>query len=91
MAPRELRQDQRYALQYDRQDFIAALREEYVKARLENVFLNSGKRSFNIDELKRSVDEEKQHIVNQLSEMVSEGIIDVKYRGGKPFYLMSVN
>ncbi len=85
------RGDQRFALQYDREDFNAALKEEFVKARLENVFMGSGKQSFNIEELKTAIAEEKSHVVSQLSEMVSEGILNIRYKGGKPFYLMSAN
>lgn len=85
------RGDQRFALQYDREDFTAALKEELIKARLANVFLDAGKRPFNIDELKSAIAEEKHHIVAQLSEMVSEGVLSVKYKDGKPFYRMSAN
>lgn len=81
------RGDLRYALQYDREDFTAALKEEFVKARLEGVFLDSRNRPFNIDELKSAISEETHNVVSQLSEMVTEGIISVQYKDGKPLYL----
>lgn len=81
------RGDQRFALQYDREDFITAVKEELVKSRLEGVFLASKKQSFDIDQLRQLISEEKQSVVSQLTEMVSEGMISVKYKEGKPYYL----
>ncbi len=81
------RGDQRFALQYDREDFITAVKEELVKSRLEGIFLTSKTQPFDIDHLKELICEEKQQVLSQLSEMVSEGTISVRYQKGKPYYL----
>ena len=81
------RGDQRFALQYDREDFILALKEEFLKSRLEGVFLGAKKQPFDLDELKIATSEEKHNVLEQLTELVSEGIVRVKYKDGKPFYL----
>ncbi len=80
------RGDQRYALQYEREDFIVALKEEFLKARLETLMITE-KRPFNIRELASVLTEEKKSVAEQLSEMVAEGCINVRYKEGKPLYL----
>ncbi len=83
------RGDQRCALQYEREDFITALKEEFLKSRLETV-MTKEKRPFNIRELSSYLTEEKKSVAEQLGELVSEGHVNVQYKEGKPLYL-SVN
>ncbi len=80
------RGDQRYALQYEREDFMVALKEEFLKARLETI-MASEKRPYEIRELASALAEEKKSIADQLSEMVAEGCVNVQYKEGSPFYL----
>jgi coenzyme F420-reducing hydrogenase delta subunit/ferredoxin len=78
--------DQRYALQYDQEDFLAALKEEFLKSRLENVLLTEN-RPLNLFELMKAVSEDKHCVAEQLREMVYDGAIDIKHEEGRPLYL----
>ena len=82
------RGDQQYALEYDRSDFSNALKEEFIKARLEEMIV-AEQRPFDIKELITAISEEKDCVVAQINEMVSEGIIDLSHKDGKPFYTIS--
>jgi heterodisulfide reductase subunit A2 len=79
------RGDQRYAVQYDREDFMSALKEEFLKSRLENVLL-AEKRPFNLVELMKAVSENKHYVAEQLKEMATDGCINIQYKEGKPMY-----
>jgi coenzyme F420-reducing hydrogenase delta subunit/ferredoxin len=81
------RGDQRFALAYDKSDFMEALKEEFLKARLED-FLISEKKPLGLQELADAVSED--NIREQLDELITEGIINRSYKKGKPFYI-SVN
>jgi len=80
------RGDQRFALAYDTTDFLEALKEEFLKARLEE-FLTSEKKPLGLEELTNAVSED--NIREQLDELISEGIINRSYKKGKPFYISS--
>ncbi|MBU0994444.1 MAG: hydrogenase iron-sulfur subunit [Proteobacteria bacterium] len=80
------RGDQRYALEYDRSDFMDALKEELLKVRLEGIFREES-RPFDLDEIISKVVDDQNRIINQLSELVAEGAIERTYKQGKPFYL----
>jgi hypothetical protein len=72
-------------LAYDRSDFSDALKEEFVKARLEDTFI-SEKRPFSIAELTDVLSEDSMR--EQLDELVSEGVITHTYKEGIPFYTL---
>ncbi len=80
------RGDQRYALSYDRDDFLAALNEEFLKTRLE-VCCSSAKRPLGLKDLSTAVQEEKQYVHLHLCEMVQDGHLNVTYKNGTPYYL----
>ncbi len=77
--------DQEYTLAYDREDFTEALKEELIKARLEEIFVTE-KRSFNIKELKETLSEDS--LIEQLDELDLEGVITHSYKEGIPFYTL---
>jgi coenzyme F420-reducing hydrogenase delta subunit/ferredoxin len=78
------RGDQRFALAYDKSDFMEALKEEFLKARLED-FLISEKKPLGLQELANAVSED--NIREQLDELITEGIINRSYKKGKPFFI----
>lgn len=80
------RGDQRYALEYDRTDFMDALKEELLKIRLAGI-LSEAKRPFELEEILSTVVDDQNKIMAQLGELVAEGAIERKYKQGKPFYL----
>ncbi len=75
--------EQQYALAYDRDDFSEALKEEFLKARLEEVFA-AEKRPFGTAELADILSEAS--VREQLDELTAEGIITLSYQEGRPFY-----
>ncbi len=79
------RGDQRHALEYDRNDFTEALKEEFVKARLEETFI-AEKRPFSITELTDVLSEDSMR--EQLDELVADGVISHTYKEGVPFYTL---
>lgn len=84
------RGDQRFALAYDREDFMQAIKEELVKSLVEGAMLTFQK-PCSIDDVINAVSskvpDEEQNILALLHELVSEGIVNVEYKKGKPFYL----
>lgn len=79
------RGDQRFALEYDRSDFMAAVKEEYLKTRLEG-FVVSEKRPLELEEIAGALSENKRNIVTYLNELISEGAIGRTFKEGQPFY-----
>ena len=75
--------DQQYALMYDHDDFSEALKEEFLKARLEEIFM-ADKRSFGLEELANAIS--NNSIGEQLDELIAEGVISQSYQDGKPLY-----
>jgi hypothetical protein len=80
------RGDQRNALEYDRTDFMEALKEELLKTRLKKI-LNEENRPFGIDELISVMPENKNSIMDQLREMIFEGMISRTFKKGEAYYL----
>ena len=80
------RGDQRFALAYDTSDFMEAVKEEFIKARLEEILI-SEKKPLGLEELTGAVCED--NIGEQLDELITEGIINRSYKKGRPFYISS--
>ncbi|MGD9124661.1 MAG: hydrogenase iron-sulfur subunit, partial [Desulfarculaceae bacterium] len=78
--------NQRNALAYDK-DLMGVLSEEFIRARVANL-LQEEKRSFKLDELSVSLQEDESQVVENLREMVAEGIISRVHKDGVAHYLL---
>ncbi len=81
------RGDQRFALAYDTTDFMEALKEEFLKARLEELFISETK-PLGLANLADAMSED--NIGDQLDDLITEGRIKKLYENGKPVF-MSIN
>ncbi|MDM8538115.1 hydrogenase iron-sulfur subunit [Desulfobacterales bacterium HSG17] len=80
------RGDQRFALAYDRDDFMTALKEEYLNTEIKGI-LKTAPRSFGIGEIAKALSEKESRILTHLTEMASEGLVDTTHGSGGVLYV----
>jgi len=78
--------DQRHALAYD-ETLSDVLADEFIRTRIVNLLKNR-KQVANLDEITKSLVEERRKVHGCLSELSREGMISCIYKDRMPFYIM---